>query len=225
MEDDAPFESIPTVNQLFLVIRHANKKKRRGLEKAGLFFLWGEIAMAGIILVLGLVYYGLKPSLLRSDIAYVAGWAFGALIFFSVLAFACNMWLVVGGLINSNETSTGGVDERIAVEKKLADRLRGLNKKKLASLADRVQLESSLVVRRIGIGALAITVLTFVSGVFSKSASTPPPSIFQNREAIFTILGVLAASLAMAVLYTIVDRLDRVAFVLKSVANQGKDSQ
>jgi len=175
--------------------------------------------------MLAIFYYWLKSSIHKSVVADIAGWAFGGLILFSVLALVCNMWLVVKGLFNSNETSTGGVDERIAVERRLADRLHGLNKKKLASLADRVQLESTLVVRRIGIGALAITVLTFVSGIFSKSAGVQPASIFQNREVTFVAAGVLAASFAMTMLYTIVDRLDRVAFVLKSVANQGKDDK
>ena len=224
MEDDAPFNSTPTLNQLFIAIRNANKKERRGLERMVVFFFWAELTAALAIFVLGIANQFVTSF--KGTIAYIAGWAFGALILFSVLALACNVWLIVGGLIKKKgEAFTGGVDERIAVERKLADRLRGLNKKKLSSLADRVQLESSLVVRRIGIGALAITVFTFVSGVFSKSASAKPDSILQNREAMLMMAGVLAASVAMTMLYTIVDRLDRIAFVLRSVADQGKDGK
>ena len=213
------FEVAPTVEQLMVEIEKDAKKSQSIVEKVALWCFRAMIGFASLAVAIAVIdkLNALPPELFKLVFSMVVA----AIVIFFLLMCILICCMAIPLLSKTSAVYGRGLDERIRVERELTDKLRLIPAKELNRLADRVELESTLVMRRVGLGSVVVAVGAFVIGLSNKNWGTLNLPLPMDRGLVFVAAFVIGSSIGMLMLYTVSNRLDRVAHLLKDVAKSG----
>jgi hypothetical protein len=210
------FGSLPTVEQLIAALRKGQKPRDSWREQVATWCLRVEFVCGIAILITGIAakWFGMPHALVQD--------VFSILVILAVLACAGLVLLAVFEMLpvifKSGAVYANGLDQRIAAECSVSDMLQLVPARERAWLADRIEMESRFVSRRLSIGSIVMGVASIAFGLYGKNIGV---TIDMGHVLVFVVAWVIGTSIGLFTLYSVVDRLDRIAYILKNVEKHG----